>query len=266
MGRKVKIETTKGRVMIGFSKVGSGKQKVMVLHGWLGDHTVFAPIMPLLDQDLYTYVFIDYRGYGASTEIAGDYTVEEISGDAIELADHLDWDRFHVIGHSMGGKVAQHIAAVAPKRIQSVTALTAVPASGVPMDDDGWGLFSGAIEKAENRYQIIDFTTGGRLSAKWINTIVAASYDTTTLPAFAGYLESWVKGNFLELAQGLKVPFNVIAGQHDGALTEQVMKDTFMAWYPNAQLEVLPGAGHYPMQETPVFLVAVIEKFLSEHS
>ena len=117
--------------MIGYSPIGSGDQKVIVLHGWLGDHTVFAPLMPLLDRDTYTYVFVDYRGYGASLDIAGDFTVEEIAADVLELASHLNWERFHVIGHSMGGKVAQYLAASAPERVQSVTALTAVPASGV---------------------------------------------------------------------------------------------------------------------------------------
>lgn len=252
--------------MIGYSSVGSGEQKIIVLHGWLGDHTVFAPMMPLLDGDTYTYVFVDYRGYGASLDITGDFTVEEIAADALELANHLNWTRFHVIGHSMGGKVAQYLAASAPEQVQSVTALTAVPASGVPMDADGWGLFSGAIDNAENRYQIIDFTTGSRLPAKWINSIVKASFDTTKTEAFAGYLESWVKGNFQSLAEGVTAPFNVLVGEHDGALTEEVMQGTFMQWYPNARLEVLPGAGHYPMQETPAFLVATIERFLTENS
>jgi len=62
--------------------------------------------------------------------------------------------------------------------------------------------------------------------------------------------------------QGSTVPLKVIIGQHDGALTEDVMKGTFLAWYKNAELEVMPNAGHYPMDETPVALATSIEAFL----
>jgi len=41
-----------------------------------------------------------------------------------------------------------------------------------------------------------------------------------------------------------------------------VMKATFLAWYPNAELEVMQNAGHYPMDETPVALATSIENFL----
>ena len=44
------------------------------------------------------------------------------------------------------------------------------------------------------------------------------------------------------------------------------MRNTFLKWYPNAQLECCKASGHYPMIETPVALVAAIEKFLSAHS
>jgi pimeloyl-ACP methyl ester carboxylesterase len=54
----------------------------------------------------------------------------------------------------------------------------------------------------------------------------------------------------------------VIVGEHDGALTPDVMKATYMAYYPNAELEVMGNAGHYPMDETPIALATSIEAFL----
>jgi pimeloyl-ACP methyl ester carboxylesterase len=54
----------------------------------------------------------------------------------------------------------------------------------------------------------------------------------------------------------------VIVGEHDPALSAAVMEQTWLAFYPNAELEVLANAGHYPMFETPVALATSIEEFL----
>ena len=61
---------------------------------------------------------------------------------------------------------------------------------------------------------------------------------------------------------GNPVPIKVIIGVHDQALTEEAMQATYLAWYPNAELEIMANAGHYPMNETPVALATSIEAFL----
>ena len=54
----------------------------------------------------------------------------------------------------------------------------------------------------------------------------------------------------------------MIAGEHDPALGEATCKATWLQHYPNATLEVMANAGHYPMDETPIALATVIERFL----
>jgi pimeloyl-ACP methyl ester carboxylesterase len=54
----------------------------------------------------------------------------------------------------------------------------------------------------------------------------------------------------------------VIVGANDPALNADVMKATYLTWYPNSELEVMANAGHYPMDETPVALATSIESFL----
>ncbi len=78
----------------------------------------------LVDADTYTYALIDYRGYGARKDEAGEYTLEEISADTLALADELGWDRFALVGHSMGGAAALRVLAdarsVSPRSSASV--------------------------------------------------------------------------------------------------------------------------------------------------
>ena len=72
--------------------------------------------------------------------------------------------------------------------------------------------------------------------------------------------------NFAQAAQGNRTPILVMPGECDGALTEDVMKMTFMQWYPNATLRVIGNSGHYPMQETPVFLGTEVQNFFQAHA
>jgi len=221
---------------------------------------------PALDVDRFTYAFIDYRGYGASRDLAGDHSLAEISRDAIGLADHLGWRRFHVVGHSMGGSAAQRLAVDAGSRVSSVACVTPVPASGVPMEGEQLALFAGAADSDANRRAIIDFSTGQRLTSSWLDHMVRECRARTTPQAFADYFRAWSGTNFVAEAQGLKTPILVAVGEHDLALTPEVMRATFLNWYPNAVLEVIGNAGHYPMQEVPVYLAGLLERFFLKHA
>ena len=249
---------------IGHELHGSGPELVLVLHGWFGDHTAFSPMLPYLDTDTFTYAFMDCRGYGASRDIDGKHTMAEISADAIELADHLSWDRFHIIGHSMGGMAMQRVALDATQRAKCEVAITPVPASGVPLDADQTALFSGAADSDDNRRTILNFTTGGRNSRSWLDYKVKRSRETTTREAFADYLVAWTKTDFADEVRGLELPILVLIGEHDPAFTQTAMEQTYSAWLPKASLAVITNAGHYPMDEAPVNLATRMESFMRE--
>jgi len=243
-------------------RIGDGPHPVLVLHGWFGDAHAFEPMEPSLTRDEFAYAFIDYRGYGGMRDTNGAFTIDEIAGDTLALADRLGFADFSLIGHSMGGMAVQRVLAMAPARVRKLIAVTPVPASGIPFDDAGWALFSGAADNPESRYAIIDYTTGNRLSRTWIRQMVDYSLAHAARDAFAAYLTAWAKTDCSASVQGLTLPVKVIVGEHDPALNAAVMQATFLATYPNCELEVMPNAGHYPMHETPVALATSIENFL----
>ena len=245
-----------------YQRVGEGEHAVIALHGWFGSAKAWAPIWPYLDGKTFSYVFPDYRGYGARRGEAGEHTMAELAADVLAVADALDLPRFSLIGHSMGGSVMQRVYSGAPGRIRALVGIAPVPASGVPFDEQGWQLFSSAAADPASRRAIIDLTTGGRLTGVWLDQMVAHSLENSDQGAFGDYLEAWAHTDFHADIEGSDVPIKVIAGEHDPALGEQAMRATFEQWYPRLELEIFRNAGHYPIDETPVALVTSIERFL----
>jgi len=248
---------------ITYHQMGTGAHKVLCLNGWLGHAKDWGGLTQYLDLDNFTYVFMDYRGYGMRHKLKGNYDMAEISADALALVDQLGWGQFSLLGHSMGGMAIQKILAQAPDRVKKLVALCPVPASGVPFDDEQWALFSSAVNTPEARGLIIDFTTGNRLPKQWIEAMVQSSVRHATKEAFAGYLQAWVSTDFAAQIRGLELPVLVLVGENDPGLSAEFCEQTWLQFYPQASLSVISNAGHYPMFETPLILATEIEKFLA---
>lgn len=252
--------------IIGHTVIGSGPEKVIILHGWWGDYTAYEAMLSYLDGEQFTYAFMDCRGYGKSSHMTGDHTIEEIANDAIALADHLGWKKFHAVGHSMGGMAVQKIMDKARGRIKSVVAITPVPACGSPLDEDGRALFHGAAENDENRNDILNFITSGRLSDSWYDYIVRRSHETTTNEAFHDYMLAWTETDFSDEVKGNETPLLVLVGEYDQAITADAMTQTLLEWYPNATFDIIQNSGHFPMSETPARLATIMENYLNKNS
>lgn len=251
---------------IGHKLIGDGKEGVIVLHGWLGDHTVFAPMFPYLDTSTYTYAFIDCRGYGLSRNQAGKHTADEMTGDAMALAAEFGWKRYHIVGHSMGGMPVQRAIVDGGGAVKSACVITPVPACGTQLPPEGKQMFQAASGSPQHKRGIIDFSTGNRLSATWLDCMVQQCEATVSEPAFADYFRMFDQTDISASVKGNPTPLLVMVGEHDPAINEELMRKTYLAWYPNAKLDVVRNSGHYPMQETPVYLATAIEKFFAAHS
>lgn len=246
-------------------RVGDGEHTVFCLHGWFGSSGAWGSIQRHLDGSAFSYYFPDYRGYGARRSVPGKHSIAEAAADVLALADEVGTRRFSLLGHSMGGSVMQRVYADAPDRVRAMVGVSPVPASGAPFDEQSWQLFTGAADSPANRRAIIDFTTGNRLTGVWLNAMVKHSLDESDPVAFGEYLHAWADTDFHTEIEGSAVPVQVIVGEHDPALGDELMQQTFARYYPNCELEVFGSAGHYAPDETPVALVSAVEKFLRRY-
>jgi pimeloyl-ACP methyl ester carboxylesterase len=250
--------------MVWHKIIGSGPIKVVVIHGWFWDHRVFTPIFDCLDADRYTYAFIDIRGYGNSRNVSGDYTISEVAADAIALADQLGWREFHVVGHSMGGKAAQKVAMDAGPRVQSVVAVTPVPASALPFDDAVFGFFAAACEQDEAALALMGDSLGNRVSGTWLKLMLRRARETASPEAFRSYMRSFIRDDFAADAHKVRVPMLVLFGEFDNGINEDLVRSVYPGLYPHVEIEKIGNSGHYPMQEAPTHFATRLERFISQ--
>jgi len=108
---------------------------VIGLHGWLDNAATFDKLAPLVDS--HYWIIPDLSGHGLSAHrgIAVDYSLSSYCFEVMALADSLSLDRFVVVGHSMGGGVANLLAGLYPKRIEKLVLLDVIGTLTTPAED-----------------------------------------------------------------------------------------------------------------------------------
>ena len=247
---------------IGHVMYGRGPVHAVVIHGWFYDWRVFESMLPALDPEVFSFAFMDCRGYGSSRAMRGPFDMKTIATDALELAWSLKWERFALVGHSMGGKAALLAAASEPLRVNRILALTPVWAGAAPFDAQTLELFRGAVRDVDLRAAILGNKREGQVPAAWSRRMAQRSAEVSTVDAFGGYLESWALGNVSDQVRDLPHEILAVAGAADAGLPPEAVEATWIANLPNARLRILSECGHYPMIERPLALASIFEEFL----
>src|ERR1700722_14526530 len=111
-----------GDVQPAVAEAGAGQRPLLLVHGFTGAKEDFTPWLEPLAEAGWHAVAPDLRGHGASSQPAAesDYSFQLMAADLLGLADALGWDRYVLLGHSMGGMVAQVLACAAPGRLDGL--------------------------------------------------------------------------------------------------------------------------------------------------
>ena len=101
---------------------GESGEALVLVHGYTGYIKDWRRQLPAF-SDSYRVLIVDNRGHGRSEapDDRSTYTVEQIAADVRALVDEMGFERFHLLGHSMGGAVAQELALESPERLLSLT-------------------------------------------------------------------------------------------------------------------------------------------------
>jgi pimeloyl-ACP methyl ester carboxylesterase len=265
--------TTDDGVHLEFDVAGSGPGLVLV-HGLGGAKDDFADHVPALARD-HTVVTFDHRGHGASDNPAerSAYSFARLVADTVQVAEAAGLDRFRLLGHSMGGMVARKVVLQHPARVE---ALVMMDTSAGPIPNYDPELMAIASDVGYERgkealKELLDFAELLETPAYHRLLRERPGYEAFVDKKWADLSEiMWCTMN-MEIARqsddlpamaaSLKCPLLVIVGEQD---TDFLPPAHAMAEsIPNAQLVVVPDAGHSPQFENPAVWFDALSTFLA---
>ncbi len=271
-----RIEVATGPTLSVF-EAGVGGRPLLLVHGFTGAKEDFADHLDLLADAGWHAVAPDLRGHGASDQPAGveSYTLKTFAADLLALVDVLGWGRFVLLGHSMGGMVAQVVALEAAARLDGLVLMDTShgPIGGIDLA----AIELGKTVVAEGGMTLLVEAQRGQDGA------LATEADqrvTATRPGYREFGESkslacaadmWLgmidevvatqADRLDELAAALgAAPTLVIVGEQDLPFVPHA--ERMAAAIPGARLAVIPDAGHSPQFENPDAWYAELSSFL----
>jgi len=150
---------------------------VLFLHGLTGVAEVWQPTVARLAEPHPRCIAVDQRGHGQSPRPAAGYGAGRFARDLIEALDALDLDRVHLVGHSMGARVAMVAAARYPARFLSVAIVDIGPEAWRA----NWEETVEALDRMPRAYASINEATQTGRSARGGESIDAALASSSEL-------------------------------------------------------------------------------------
>ncbi len=242
---------------------------VMLLHGFTGDHTTLDMLAERLAATNRVIV-PDLGGHGRSTSPESDdaHSVDAMVGHVLALAHSLDLGRFHLVGYSMGGRVALTAACDHGDRLESLVLIGASAGLVDPAErktrreaDEALaaGLADDGLEAFVDRWMANPlFATQARLGPEFL-AAARAQRLTGDAAALARSLRGAGTGVMTPLHDRLgdcTVPTTLVAGAHDAKFVE--IARTLAEAMPRAEPAIIEGAGHAAHLEQPDVVVAAI--------
>lgn len=188
-------------------------------------------------------------------------TLDALAQRVLDEAARAGFERFHLVGHSMGGQIAQLVAARAPERTRSLTLVNAVPLAGLAFPPDVAAMFRGSGGDRAAQGAILD---------QACRELAPAAKDAllddagTIAPAWiARAFDLFVGGGDVTALAAIACPTTVIATD-DPFLPPAFLERTIVAPIRGARLATLRGPGHYPQVERPDALATMLAGILAE--
>jgi pimeloyl-ACP methyl ester carboxylesterase len=243
-------------VDINIVDAGQGVPALVFLHYWGGSSRTWAPVIAQL-SNTHRCVAIDFRGWGQSGKDAEFYDLETLADDVAQVIAKIGLKEYVVVGHSMGGKVAQLLASERPEGLKGLVLVAPAPPTALPVPQEQRRGMIAAYQVREGAEAAI-----GILASRPLSDTLREQVIEDTLCGAAGAKQAWPEVGMVHditgQASNIVVPVHVIVGGADNIESEASLRNAFENVVPQAEFVTLDGVGHLAPLEATGELVAAI--------
>ena len=247
--------------LLPFRRAGAGETLVLV-HGFLGGSSQWEAQIEFLRHH-FDVVAPDLAGYGEACHLQAPTEIAAHARAVLATLDALGIDRFHLLGHSMGGMVAQEIVHQAPSRVQRLVLYATAAQGSIP------GRFETMARSRERLAEEGVERVARRTSATWLvdreaspafESLAALAVRASERAARAGLfaMEGWDGRNRLG---AIRQPTLIVWGELDRSYGWPLIEALWRT-IPNASLAVLPASAHALHLERTALFHALLLEFL----
>ena len=241
--------------------VGDISPALIFLHYWGGSSRTWLPVVESL-AETNRCIAIDFRGWGKSSRESADYDLETLCADVLGVVDQLGLERFIIVGHSMGGKVAQLVAARQPRGLDRLILVAPAPPTPLEVPEAQRQGMIASYEAREGVEMVIGILSARPLSDEHRDQVVEDTLRGAP-DAKRAWPERGMAADISELASRIEVPVRVIVGAADNVESEASLRAAFGKVLPEAEFIVLPGVGHLAPLEATAEVVGAIRSAIA---
>ncbi len=244
------IKTDGGTLQVDDSGVRGSDVALLFLHYWGGSSLTWRKVIALLD-DKVRCIAVNQRGWGGSVATDSRYDLVAMADDTLSIVEQLGLKRVILVGHSMGGKVAQIFAARRPSQLVGMVLVAPSPPTPMPVPADvrqqmlqsyqsaagveqqALEMLAGPLLPLEDRTGVLSDTLAGMPEAKreWTEHGMVADLGIT--------------------AGDIAVPTVMLVGSLDRVEAPERLRKIFGEVVPQARFNELAGVGHLAPLEAP---------------
>lgn len=189
----------------------------------------------------------DARGYGDSDDYEGTLQFDQnFSGDVLRVAEHLRAPRLHLVGLSMGGRIARNFALRYPERLKSLTLISTNPGFDALSTERVTQFITERRTRTPQTLQKLIGSKGSRAAYEELLDSVARIHDAS----YQKTLEASVAQDRAAPIEKISVPTLVMAGEEDTVYPPELAREMARR-IPGAKLVMFEGTGHLANLEQP---------------
>ncbi len=241
---------------------GAGDPSIVFLHYWGGTHRTWNKVVAELADSNHTVAY-DMRGWGQSEPAKGGYSIGELASEAASLIEQIGLQKYVLVGHSMGGKVAQLLASRRPAGLVGLVLVAPATPTPTHFPEEALQQQLHAYDSRETVLQTIAFLGACTPDAETVEQIVQDSLSGAPEAKMA-WPTAAIQEDISAEVPHIAVPTLILAGEQDRLDSVEQHRREVLSRISGSRLQVISGSGHLIPIEEPVALAQAIKAFVAE--